>query len=141
MANFPFKQQMILATTSNKCRRHAFRNPELTLENFLNFAKNLEDTARQAEEVEKQLPEELNRLKFAQRSDKRKDTAKDFGKKSFYRGNSSQRSDKNSCYRCGGMFPHKNPCPAIGATCNNCHKFGHFARCCRSKQEKQGGTS
>ena len=37
------------------------------------------------------------------------------------------------------MFPHNNTCPAIEATCNNCHKFGHFARCCRSKEAKQGG--
>ena len=133
------KQQLILATTSNKLRQHAFRNPELTLENFLIFAKNLEDTTRQAGEVEKQLPEEVNRMKLDKQRIRRNDRDREFGKKSFDRGKSSQqRSEKKTCYRCGGVFPHNNSCPAVGEKCDNCHKIGHFARCCRSRQAKQG---
>ena len=81
----------------------------------------------------------MNRMKLDKQRIRRNDRDREFGKKSFDRGNNSQqRSEKKSCYRCGGVFPHNNSCPAVGEKCDNCHKIGHFARCCRSRQAKQG---
>ena len=40
---------------------------------------------------------------------------------------SSQRSKEKNCYNCGFEFPHATrECPAIGKTCDGCHKIGHF---------------
>ena len=40
------------------------------------------------------------------------------------------------CYSCGRRFTpeHKAKCQARGATCRNCGKKGHFAKCCNSTQ-------
>ena len=51
--NSEIKQQLILATNSNKLSRYCFRNPDITLENLLTYAKTLEDAESQAEEIEK----------------------------------------------------------------------------------------
>ena len=40
------------------------------------------------------------------------------------------------CYRCNGNYPHTGVCPAMGKTCNICHKQNHFAAACRSKQRR-----
>ena len=41
------------------------------------------------------------------------------------------------CYRCNGSYPHTSKCPAMGKTCNICHKQNHFAAVCRSKQQRK----
>ena len=46
--NSGIKQQLILAPNSNKLRRYCFRNPDITLENLLTYAKTLEDPESQA---------------------------------------------------------------------------------------------
>lgn len=38
------------------------------------------------------------------------------------------RSDEESCTRCAQR--HRYKCPAAGVVCNNCHKIGHYAKCC-----------
>ena len=40
------KQQLILATNINKLRRHAFANPEMSLQQLLTYGKNLEDISK-----------------------------------------------------------------------------------------------
>lgn len=43
-------------------------------------------------------------------------------------------------FKCGGRFPHKGQCPAIGKKCNECHQMGHYAVCCPLRgKSKQGG--
>ena len=52
------KQYMILATTSSQLRRYCFRNPDITLEEFLTYARTLEDAESKTAEVNKGLPAE-----------------------------------------------------------------------------------
>ena len=47
---------MILATTSTQLRRYCFQNPDITLEEFLTYARTLEDAECKAAEVDKGLP-------------------------------------------------------------------------------------
>ena len=42
----------------------------------------------------------------------------------------------NKCRNCGGQYPHDGDCPARGKDCKACGKMNHFARQCRSKQQK-----
>ena len=51
--NSEIKQRFTLGTNSNKLRCYCFRNPDITLENLLTYAKTLEDAESQAEEIEK----------------------------------------------------------------------------------------
>ena len=34
--------------------------------------------------------------------------------------------------KCGGTWPHKATCPAVGTTCLKCGEMNHFAKVCRS---------
>ena len=63
-----------------------------------------------------------------------------------YQGRGSNRggnlSQNNRCYNCDQQNftrKHLDRCPARGATCNFCHKLGHFERTCRGKRGNQGG--
>ena len=44
----------------------------------------------------------------------------------------SQHGATNTCYYCGGPFPHLTPCPAKQKRCRLCQKTGHFAGVCES---------
>ncbi len=49
----------------------------------------------------------------------------------------SEQVPPRECFRCGFSWPHKDqPCPAEGQQCNNCKKYNHFARVCRSTRRK-----
>ena len=63
-----------------------------------------------------------------------------------YQGRGSNRggnlSQNNRCYNCDQLNftrEHLDRCPARGATCNFCHKLGHFERTCRGKRGNQRG--
>ena len=60
------------------------------------------------------------------------------GKRNFKPKNQQDQSNTQSkpCYFCGRRFTpeHKSKCQARGATCRNCGKKGHFAKCCNSNQ-------
>lgn len=48
----------------------------------------------------------------------------------------AQRTQSYLCFNCGGkwlLHGGKNTCPAVGKTCNNCDKHGHFSKVCRLK--------
>ena len=122
------KQQIELSTNNNKLRRYSFRNPGLNLKDFLTYARTLEETGKEADDVEQKVHknEEINAVKDRRYTPK-------IGKNKYTRSTSSH--VKKPCYFCGGEYPHpKNrTCPATNKTCNNCKKAGHFARCCCSK--------
>ena len=45
---------------------------------------------------------------------------------------------KKKCYYCGFDYPHENrPCPAKNLVCNYCGVQGHFAKVCRSRENKE----
>ena len=52
-------------------------------------------------------------------------------------GRDSVFKPNRTCGRCGKSASHR-VCPAKDTTCNNCHKRGHWARCCRTKLSKPG---
>ena len=123
--NNEIKQKMILATTSNQLRRYCFRNPDITLEKFLTYARTLEDAESKAAEVDKSLQDEPTDVSKLQKR-------RTYGGNKSFRGK-NQTIYKKYCFRCGGDYRHQGSYPAQKKTCNKCQKKGHFARCCRSK--------
>ena len=119
--NSEIKQQLILATNSNKLRRYCFCNRDITLGNLLTYAKTLEDTESQAEKIEK-ISKGVEDVNFPKRSKKQYKVdkrAKEVGKGGYFRRKSSQNSTQNTCFRCGGSYPHTAQCAAIEKTCNH----------------------
>ena len=124
------KSQIELGATNKKVRRYAFRSPDLTLEDLLLFARTLEHTELQVQDIElapsPHHAAEVQKVTpcdkpFSKQSQKRKP---------FSRGKSAERK----CYNCGYSYPHvTKPCPAKGKQCNKCQKTGHFKQVCRSK--------
>ena len=113
--------------TKNKLRRYSFRNPAMSLPDLLVDAKTLEDTSSQAETVEGQTHvQDVNKLVKAMKQLNGKKTFK--GRSSYREGMS-----KNTCFKCGGEYPHTIIFPAEGKICNNCKKIWHFAKCYRSQ--------
>ena len=84
--NSEIKQQLILATNSNKLRRYCFRNPDITLENLLTYAKTLEDAVSQAEEIEKMSKdvEDVNFTRKSKKQNKADKGAKEIGKGGYF---------------------------------------------------------
>ena len=53
----------------------------------------------------------------------------------------AQSSKNTQCGLCGGKYPHDKQCPAKGKNCNKCGKLNHFARVCRSVNNKRNKQS
>ena len=83
--NSEIKQQLIIATNSNKLRRYCFRNADITLENLLTYAKTLEDAESQAEEIEKTSKdvEHVNFTRKSKKQNKADEGAKEIGKSGY----------------------------------------------------------
>ena len=130
------KQQLVLSTNNNKLRRYAFKNTEVSLKDFLIYAKQLEDAEQKADEVEKTNKQEEEVNKLTRKVSK-------FGKNPKPGIRTSHFERDKTCFRCGGVYPHLKSCPAEGKECIKCHKFGHFARCCKSSEgwKRQGHRS
>ena len=128
--NSEIKQQLIFSTNSNNLRRYCFCNPDITLENSSTYAKTLEDAESQAEEIEKMSKdvEDVNFTRKSKKQNKADEGAKEIGKDGYFGRKSSQDSTRKTCFRCGSGCPHTAQCPAIGKTCNQCHKKSHFER-------------
>eukprot|EP00112_Aurelia_sp_Birch-Aquarium-sp1_P023569 Seg707.7 transcript_id=Seg707.7/GoldUCD/mRNA.D3Y31 product="putative protein K02A2.6" protein_id=Seg707.7/GoldUCD/D3Y31 len=109
------KAQIELGTISKQLRRHAFRNPKLTLSELLAYGRTQEITESDAKGIEHDFKkdskvQDVQQVKFR---------AKPFGNK--------------KCFKCGHSWPYPAACPAKGKTCNKCKGYNHFARCCKSK--------
>jgi len=61
-------------------------------------------------------------------------------KRSFRKNNYSERGMSNK-KGCGGKFPHKTQCPALGKTCNKCSKKNHFAAICKTSLKREGNPN
>ena len=100
------------------------RNADIILENLLTYAKTLEDAESQAEEIEKMSKdvEDVNFTRKSKMQNKTDEGGKETGKSGYFGRKSCQDSTQKTCFRCSGGYLHTVQCPAIGKTCNHCHK-------------------
>jgi hypothetical protein len=49
----------------------------------------------------------------------------------------THRRNSQTCYRCGGEFPHRGQCPAEGRECSYCGRQNHFAKVCLRRLHTQ----
>ena len=135
-ADLNIKQQIELSTTNNKLRIYSFQNQDKTLQELLVIGRTYEQTRKQVEVLTKdkltKADQEEESVNFTK---KRK-----FGKNKYFERGMSD-NNKKSCFRCGGKFPHKYQCPALGKTCNKCSKKNHFATVCKTSQKRGGNLN
>ena len=121
------KQQIELSTNNNKLRKYSFHHSGKTLQDLLKIGKSLEDMKIQTETLEEALKEpDVNAVT--------RNTTQPQGNRFLTHNHDVTRSKTQTCFNCGGPYPHHQSCPARGKTCNNCGKLGHFSKVCRSKK-------
>ena len=114
--NRDIKTQIIAKCTSHKLRLKAL-SEELTLDQLLCAGRSQELSKKQADEIESTVKSE-NSVRRLQRRNK------------------SKPAKTETCRNCRGNYPHQDKCPAKGVTCHQCGKSNHFARVCRSANQK-----
>ena len=129
------KSQIELGTSNKKLRRYSFRNPSISLDDLLTYARTFDETERQARGIEGAKGEtsaqyEVRKIDFRQKQLPATQRSKE-------RRNPRQPNSKvnvpKMCFRCGDNWPHPNNlCPAMNQKCKRCLKMNHFARVCRS---------
>ena len=114
------KSQIIQFCTSNRLRRKALKDAMMTLQNLLDEARAMEVSEMQAKEIENSSDMNVIGRKIKSKPLQQKEHKK-----------------KGRCFNCGGEWPHdrKSGCPARTRRWNQCQKYGHYAKCCRSSQE------
>ena len=149
-ADFEIKTQIIQACTSQRLRRRALREPDISLADLLLYGRTLEHSEQEAQSMERSsanvpsADDVVNHVKtfslqsksHASKSHQKYSSQKP---KNLRANPQKVASISKTCFSCGHPYPHQNRCPAKNASCNRCHKVGHFVRCCRTKS-KQGAN-
>lgn len=129
--NREIKAQIVQTCTSSRLRRHALREPDLSLQDLLEHGRTLEISEQQASGIENssKTPETVNAISHKHFKNQPK----------HYVDESTRPTTK--CRNCGGLFPHKTVCPAKGRICNACGKPNHFSKVCRSSNKMKRHTT
>ena len=115
---------MIEKGKSKRIRRQLLTKQH-TLTEALDLARAQEVADQQACKIERQRNEDVR---------KREEINKVSTRQPYNEG-----KVRKKCYNCGGIFPHEGgrmKCPAWGKKCLSCEKYNHFAKCCRSGNNK-----
>ena len=134
------KSQIELGTSNKKLRCYSFRNPSISLDDLLTYARTFEETERQACGIEG--PKGETSAQYEVRKVDLRQKQLPATQRSKERRNPQQPNSKNNvakvCFRCGDNWPHpNNSCPAMTQECKRCFKMNHFARVCRSGRKTQ----
>lgn len=141
------RDRIVCGVSDKTLRDRLLRESKLDLSSCVRMCRAAEICEAQA----KQLMDE-NKVHAVKKQWKKEDNVKgpvkEYGRddRKKYETNSSNRYNKDSykqqynhpsshnkpCRHCGTVHAYKN-CPAYGKLCNNCKKYNHFAKACRSK--------
>lgn len=130
------KSQIILGCSSSRFRRMALKDYKLTLQELLDTGRALEMSETHARGMETMQSQKENPVHAIQS----RKTSRQFKKGKA----ANEKQNHDSCYNCGGQFPHDGgqmSCPARGKTCRTCGKNNHFEKVCRSRNKETGNHS
>ena len=133
------KSQIIQSCLSNKVRRKALRDSDVTLQQILDFARAMDATDSHMTEIEKPHMNH-DRLDAVRKYSNYKQHASEkniFSQQNKVFSQPKQHKSGKSCYRCGGEYPHSQHCPALKKECNFCKKTGHFEKVCLRKRDRK----
>ena len=133
------KSQIIQSCLSNKVRRKALRDSDVTLQQILDFARAMDATDSHMTEIEKPHTS-TDRLDAVRKHSNYKQNASEkkvFSQQKKVFSQPKQHTSGKSCYRCGGEYPHSQQCPALKQECNFCKKTGHFEKVCLRKRDRK----
>lgn len=134
-----------LNTNYGSIKEKLLQEDNLTLEKTVTIAKSMELTHIQASQLNKneslavvcKVGKTLSKVTNRQKSNFHQE-----GKSKYSQYQSASNNDQHqsisgmqkACTRCNQF--HRYKCPASNVICNLCHKKGHYAKCCRTKNMK-----
>ena len=136
------RDRFVAGCSDHKIReRLLLENNDLTLENSLTIAQNLERAVTESSSVNKPGDSCSSVFKIHHQSpsttparDSRSRNSSEH--RSFNRHQSSSKpAHTKKCWFCGGAYPHKGKCPAKGQKCTQCGRFNHLASVCHSSKQ------
>ena len=137
--NEELKSQIIVGCRSNKLRRMALEDSDITLDRLLDRGRALETSNRQAQAMEGEASANkitTRRKPSRNQGQQRNPPSKPFNPNQNQQGYQNQgQTPQKTCGLCGYGYPHqggRSKCPANGKTCKTCNKLNHFAKVCRS---------
>ena len=110
------------------------KGEDIKLQEVLNILQMEESTRRTLQMVNSEYPTTTpSQVHYASYENNKKSKKKHHSSEQNANSNNSTKSSK-SCFRCGKPYfqGHDAECKAIGATCNECFKTGHFQIVCGS---------
>ena len=109
------------------------KGEDVKLQEVLNILQMEESTRNTLQMVNSTYPIAPSQMHYASYENNKKSKKKPSSSKQNANSNNSTKSSK-SCFRCGKPYfqGHDAECKAIGATCNECFKTGHFQIVCGS---------
>ena len=120
--NEEIRTQLVEQCRSSRVRRKSLRE-DTTLSDLIAYARSLELADKQIDEIERE------RTLVSQE--------KVYSNKQLGESSTRGKQQDQTCYKCGGKYPHKSECPASGKECRKCRKIGHFAKVCKSKTSER----
>ena len=127
-SDFEILVQIVLCGSSTRLRKHALKDPKLTLKDILIIGRQYERSEQQTQEIEDGFKHD----------NKASEDSALYALRKTRNTDDTKRSGNSFCRNCGGEWPHKNgQCPARGKECRNCLKYNHFARVCRSSRQER----
>jgi len=152
------KSQLILGCKLDKVRTKGLSDPDITLPQLLQFARNMEMTMAHSKVIKGQAVNAVNyqrnrsgsqqpaqqsqrgrgerRAQRAQHGSRQPQRAQQQRHSNPQATNATRSTRNKSCNYCGGAWnkDHRQECPAQGIECRKCGKQNHFAKVCKSER-------
>ena len=130
------RDRIVFATNSARVREKLLcYGPDLTLEKAIDIARSYEVSQQQLKTMDCATASGAGQSVHAVSSSRRpfKPDQARYGRKPVNKADVTQ----EECRACGRGHSRAEECPAKGRQCNNCNKFNHFARMCRSAPQQR----
>ncbi|XP_064488499.1 uncharacterized protein K02A2.6-like [Ornithodoros turicata] len=130
--------QIIEGTSSQKLRRAALRETDITLEKLLSTGRSIEISEVQASSIETPTSAQPVQKITPKKQPHEGPPPKKNQQRNRPKQNHTEDTQTEKCSACGRTWPHKGGktnCPAWGQTCHKCQKKNHFAKWCRGPRE------